>query len=61
MLLCGKEGVLGTSLFKGTFASTVPDFSCLILACEDLNSAYSDTGRKAFAMYGSKLILKCGH
>jgi len=48
--VAGKEGVLGTSLFEGAFASADVVFSSLILACEDLNAANSDTGRKATAM-----------
>ena len=46
----GKEEVLETSLFEGAFASTVPDFTGLILACENLSPAVSEKGRKAFAM-----------
>ena len=48
--VAGKESVLKTSLFQGAFASTVPDFSGFILACENLSAAYSDTVRKAIAM-----------
>ena len=48
--VAGKEGVLGKSLFEGAFASVDVDFSCLILACGDLNAANSDTGRKEIAM-----------
>ena len=60
--VAGKEGVLGTSLFEGAFASSANvDFSCLILACGDLNAANSDTGRNAIAMKRSEIILKCGH
>ena len=48
--VAGKESVLGTSLFEGAFASADVDFSCLILACEDLNAANSDTVRKPISM-----------
>ena len=43
-LQAGKEGILGTSLFEGAFASFDPDSSGLILACENLSAANSDTG-----------------
>ena len=42
--VAGKESVLKTSLFEGAFASFDPDFSDLILACENLSAANSDTG-----------------
>ena len=46
----GKEEVLETSLFEGAFVSIDPDFTGLMLACENLSPAISETGRKAFAM-----------
>ena len=45
-LVAVKEGVLANTLFEGAFASNDAVFSGLILACENLSTAYSDTGRK---------------
>ena len=45
-----EEVVLANSLIKGALASTDVVFSGLILACENLSPAYSDTARKAMTM-----------
>ena len=60
-LVAVKEDVLANTLFEGTFASTDAVFSGLILACETLSTAYSDTGRKEIPVERSGLTLKYRH